>query len=386
MRTIIPSDYVLIAIIILPSARAIFKYLPSYPLIIIGLYAIAIVFIANIIKRRAESIRKERYIRHLIYIILLFIIAAGVVWLTYPIADGLKLQMRGSDQDDCVISGARHILRLSHPYIQTSYYGNPCSPGLGMLIIYMPFVFIDAYPLGALFYSAFGVLVLYRASPSISSVVVFTSLFFTSIFNIEMLVVGSDLFIVGFGLLIVGFQAIRAVSVRGMASIIMLAIYTGLIASTRVNFIVIAPILSVFIFMHWKKGAIVFSIISLSVAVFPSAYLYMLSPEEFTPFHLIRKSDNLLGSGLKEFAVMLSILAFIYGINCVKSAIVFIPSALLICLAPSLLAVSIGDLMLRGWKFSQWEGANYLLPLLPLSMAILSSEPTERSSVSSRNM
>jgi hypothetical protein len=80
----------------------------------------------------------------------------------------------------------------------------------------------------------------------------------------------------------------------------------------------------------------------------------------------------LLQGGLKEVAILLSILAFLFSRNLIKKSIRLLPISLFLCLLPSLLSLSFGDLLLRKLNFAMWEGANYLAPIIPLSCEIIS--------------
>ncbi len=306
------------------------------------------------------------------YISLVFICIILFVVFMYPIADGLKSQMRGSDQDDCVIISVKQLLQMSHPYTQRSYYGAPCSSGLGMLLIYLPFVALNIYEMGAIFFGFFATLTIRNYLNNTYELATFITLFFSSIFVIELLTVGSDLFIIGFGLVILGYNLVRGVNNKNKFSIFWLAILTGLLASTRINFIIIVPIVSILIFIHWPKGGLIFAFISTCIAVIPSLFVYLINPLDFTPLHLTGKADFLLKNGLKEIGIFTSIFTLFFGIYLVKKNVEYIPIALYLSLLPHLLAVSIGDIInFREGNFAEWEGANYLLPILPLSVVFL---------------
>lgn len=365
--------FALIVFAIAPNARPIFKYLTAFQPLALLTYAVAVIALIYFLAQKNTTAHFKKWIGSYGYILFVLLAVSVVIWFLYPIADGLKLQMRGSDQDDCVIIGSTKLLNLSHPYTQRTYFGSPCSPGLGMLLLYLPFVLLKIYPLGAIFFAVLAIFTIQRYTSDTYEAAVFTTLLFTSIFTMEMLVVGSDLFLLGCGLIVLSFNVVHAIKKKTLSKVLWLAVLAGLLASTRVNFLVIVPIISVFIYMHWRKGGLVFAALSFCVAVLPSVYVYFLSPLQFTPLHLLGKSDYLLQGGLKEIASVISVLAFLIGSYFVKKSINHIPAALFLSLAPSLIALAIGDLLLRGGDFAQWEGANYLLPILPLSLAILTN-------------
>jgi hypothetical protein len=104
----------------------------------------------------------------------------------------------------------------------------------------------------------------------------------------ELLIVGSDLIFVGFGLVLLSFQTIILVLKKNY-NIFWLAVFAGLLSSSRINFLVIAPIISIFIFIHWQKGGLLFALYSISVAIIPSAIFYFVDSSKFSPFHLLQK-------------------------------------------------------------------------------------------------
>lgn len=371
MKKINLTLFALTLFFILPSARPIYKYVGLFEPIPMLIYALGIIFFIVLLKNKKLVPLLKRWIGNYWYMTFILLCVSVIILYVYPIADGLKIQMRGSDQDDCVIIGASQLLSLNHPYVQKSYFCNPCSPGLGMLLLYAPFVLVKLYPLGAIVFATIAARALQNYFSSLFDASVFLTLLFSSIFIMENLVVGSDLLLLGCGIVILSFSLIKAISTKNLALILGLAVFAGLLSSTRINFLVIAPIVSVYIFLYWRKGALAFAILSLCVALLPSLFVYIQDPALFSPLHLLGKSDKLLQGGLKEIGLIASVLAFIVSIILVKKSINNLPVGLLLSLAPSLISVSIGDLVGRGGSFAAWEGANYLIPIMPLSVALI---------------
>jgi hypothetical protein len=352
-----------------PNLRTIFKYANSFAPFFFLAYVVLFAFMTHVLVLGNSQLVK-RIIGNWWYV--LFVIAAIslVVMVGYPIADGLKVQMRGSDQDDCVIMGVNKIVELNHPYLEKSYGGNPCSPGMGMLLLYMPFVVVNFYHMGAIFYAAIAAIAIKIRTGSLYSAAAFLTLLFGSLFVVELLVVGSDLFLIGCGFVLLALMVERLLLSRNIWILFSAAVLCGLLASTRVNFLVVVPVFAFFIFMHWKQGAIFFAVLASLVAIVPSGYVYFLDPSHFTPFHLLEKKF-LAFQGLKELGAFFSVVFFLIAAYMVKRSVNFVPAALLISLSPSLMAVALADLMYVHWDFSAWEGANYLLPLSPLAVYAL---------------
>lgn len=364
----------LLLYVLIPSLRVIFKYGPGefWPIFIIYSLVMLAFFYQLIIKNKFEWARKVLGNPFAITFIILAILVC--TWYAYPIADGLKNVMRGSDQDDCIIMGATKLANLVHPYMERTYYGNPCSPGPGILILYMPFVLTNTYPLGGVFAIIAVGLCLYLQSRKLDDVGIFLALLFSCLLISEMLAVGGDLVLLGSGIVILSFTLIRTINLKNWTQLFLLSLLCGLLASSRINFMVIVPLASILIFLHWRKGAVYFFLSALLIATTPSLIIYFMSPNEFTPFHLIGKAQRLVPTSFIEVAFVVSVITSLYGIFIVRRNLNHLPLAIFISIAPSLIAVSLGDLLvIRLGDISQWEGANYFIALVPLASALIAT-------------
>ena len=370
--------FILILIYLTPNLRTIAKHAPVYPIIFLVAQAVFTACILYFYQSKAI----QRYLRSfqlnitIIFIVLLFL--SLFIFYVYPIADGLKLLNRGSDQDDCVIIGVNRLLEMSNPYYEKSYFGNPCSTGMGMLILYTPFVLLGIYEYGTIIIAFVTFLILIRSCDRLC-VSSFTIIFsFAAIFQIEMLVIGSDLYMIGFCLLMIASETVIVLKRRDTIKLIILSILVGLVASTRINFIILIPLLVMFSGIHWKGGALLLGFVSSGIALIPSLFIYFESPENFTPFHLLSKSDGLLGHGFKELAILVTIIGLLTSMRLIKNSVFNVPIGITITILPSLLLLSLGDLINRSGDFSAWEGANYLLPLIPLIAFLLCQKYPKR--------
>jgi len=362
--------------LLLPGFRAIFKYSP-YPLLICCLYLIFVsIFLLLLVKGKLEKI--QRVIGNPLSISLFLLAVAIACWIAYPFADSLKLSMQGSDQDDCIILGVNRILDFSHPYSEKTYFGNPCSPGPGLLLLYAPFVILHIYILGAISSIAAVVLSLYQKWGDWNIAGLWLIALFSSLVIPELLTVGSDLVLLGNGIAFLAIALPNMVRNKNLTSAIYLSILCGLLASSRINFIVMAPLISLFVFASWRRGGVIFFCLSMLVTFIPSLYIYLLDPASFTPFHLAGKSTNIAGPQILMFGAILSIGTAIYSALRARVDATFIPMGLFISLAPMLLSVALGDLSTRHWNIAAWDGANYLVPLIPLAALILVTLNTKR--------
>ena len=353
-----------VGILFLPGLRTFYKYLP-YPdlLWIIFLLAESAVLFGLFSKRFPRLLL---WLANPYLIFTVFLILILVVWNGYPIADGLKTQMRGSDQDDCVILGASHLLNLHYPYTERSYFGNPCSTGPGMLLLYLPFVWIHAYALGATTVLAALCVILKKIQNSWFFVGLFLTILLSCLALDELLIVGSDLVGLGLGIAILGVAIPKVVSHRRYSVLILLGLLCGLISASRLNFLLLFPFISLVIFFHSKISALIFFASALFSSLVPSIVLYIHDSVHFTPLHLASKAGLLLSPSAITvslcFCAILGIGALVLG----KRSLQALPSCLFLILFPMLLSLALADLSQRNFDFAQWEGANYLIPTIPL--------------------
>jgi hypothetical protein len=359
----------LLAYLVMPGLRPIFKYLPA-PILIASLYAL--LFSLWIFARPLERYSTlGKIISHPLFSVALLVLVGVICWFTYPIADALKLSMRGSDQDDCIILGANALLQLAHPYLQKTYFDNPCSPGPGLLILYIPFVWMHLYILGSIVAMSVVAWLLYRhwASWALVGAWLITLLF--SLVMPDALVVGSDLILPACVILAIALLLAPTLASQNYFSLFVLAIAAGLVSSMRINFIVFAPLIALFIFTRWKLGSIVFLICSLVVALAPGLLIYQIDPAQFTPLHLLGKSSKFISPEILLLGGLGSISIALYcAYGLAKKSIDF-PLAMFFSLAPMLLMASIGELAYGQWDIASWAGANYLIPLIPLAAYLL---------------
>lgn len=357
-----------IGILFWSNLRVIYKYFPVPGVIALLLFVIYLTVIYFTCVRKSFV---DSWVSNPIFISVVLTITFAVICYAYPIADGLKTQMRGSDQDDCVILGAQRLIQGLFPYSVRSYYGNPCSPAPGMLILYLPFVYLHAYVGGAFALLLAALASLRRQSDSLHEPGYF--LFFVSMSLLwwELQVVGSDLIALGLGLVLVMTILPNIIANQQKIYIVLVGILVGLLASTRINLFFIFPFLSIFIFWYWKKGAFLFFFIALFFALIPTLWLYSLNPSEFTPFHLVGKAGVLLPSLIFLFAALVCAGLGIFGIVLGRKSLRYGAASLFLGLAPMLCILALADIWNRQWQWGQWEGANYLMPVLPLSALIL---------------
>jgi hypothetical protein len=348
--------------------RTIVKYLinPLFSTFMIISYFLLLLFITYLFRLRKsiiDRICKNKYLYILSILCLITIVLYG-----YPIADSLKLHGKGSDQDDCVILGVENLLKAQNPYSSRTYHSNPCSTGIGVLIAYIPFVYIGFYELGSVIFMIITLWYLYiNRGPKLAFFYKITLL--TNILFIELIVVGSDLFLIGFFLLIAALYMDANIDNMSIGKTLLLSVLVGLVASSRINMLIILPIFTIFGYFRNKLSGILMFLSSSVIAILPSFLIYISNPSLFTPLHLIQKAEVLLPLAVRF--VVIAIMAFSLVISLFlysKKAILF-TSALLWILTPMFVGLLIGGLAYVEYKVSLSEHFNYLIPLLPLASA-----------------
>jgi len=356
----------LIFFVLLPGARAIFKYLPEYAWLVAVVELLLVVVVANISGEWVKKAFGNAYLQ-----VALLLIAAAAVYVMYPVADGLKASLRGSDQDDCVVLGALRLLAGQNPYLDLTYFGNPCSTGFGVLLYYLPFVFFKAYFLGGIFSIAVLMASLVRSSGRLDDGGFFLFLLFSCVAVPELLVVGSDLIFVGSGIALLMLLVRSLPDSRQWGALFVSALLCGVLASSRVNFLVLVPLVGFLLFSRWRSGAAVFVVVGTLVALVPSAVIYFSDPQAFTPLHLLHKAQVIMPRAVLAAAAVVSAGMAIVGFFMVRRNAQALPLAVFLALLPGLVTLSFGDLYGRGWSLALWEGANYLVPLLPLAALLV---------------
>lgn len=351
-----------------PSLRGIHKYGGDY-IFLISLCYFLITFVILLFLLNSDFYRKIG--SGFWFYTIIFIFITMIIYFLYPVADGLKEVMRGSDQDDCIIQGVNSLLSFKNPYTEPTYFGNPCSPGMGMLLAYFPFSSLGFYEIGSI---VFAFIFIYLVSQFYGPRYAFFTLviIFSSVFNFEMLVVGSDLFFIAFGMAVFAIGINYFIFNKDKIGVfILLSILLGLIASTRVNFLILVPVVFLFLFINERRIGFYFLVISAVVAFLPSFFIYYTSPENFTPLHLLSKSNYILSVEQKFIAVFFTATAILYSLIALKKDFRFFNKALFITISPVLIFLSYGSLHNLDYDFSKWEGANYLLPLFGLAVLLI---------------
>jgi hypothetical protein len=311
------------------------------------------------------------------------ILFAAVSASFYQAADSLKETLQGQDQDDCTIIVVRQLLAFEFPYDQTSYFGNPCSPLFGALVPYVPFV---ASGLFFLSNSALLLVAIWLGFRLTDSSQVFALTILTALaipLTLELMVNGSDLVFIGFGILLLSQLMTRAENQPTMLTVS--TILAAVLASSRISMPILAVAYLIWLFQRHRKRILTqFAILTL-VGLSPSLILYLVNPEGFSPLHLVGKSQNLVPGAWYIFMILATLAGFVFGGYLAGKGTGALPF-LAVSFSPHLLFLSYGDLAFsRQFDFATWEGASYLMLLLPVfaslaaNLVLRDREPSQSS-------
>lgn len=234
------------------SLRPSVKYLDSLVpgVAFIGLMTIALVALSYFLSRA--------WFRRVLMSPVSWLSVLGILGLLtlffYPLADGLKDHMGGWDQDDCLKLGIENLLQGQNPYSDKTYFGNPCSPGFGAFVIYLPFVAAGVFSLAPIIWLGLSHFVVTLWVQNKIQASLFFFVIASSPMTLELLVNGSDIVIMGLGLVLSALGVQFALRRGGLAVLGMAAVLVGLVASMRVNFLLLVAVATVFVFVKTRFG------------------------------------------------------------------------------------------------------------------------------------
>jgi len=353
-----------IILFVFPSFRTIFKYIrfaPCISMIIYSFITIGIYFSIFFLLSYFKSFKlfKIAIISPFPTIALLLAIALVIIFI-YPIADALKYQRRGSDQDDAVIITTQALLRGEAPYSMRTYFGNRPSPGPGELILYVPFVATGTYQAGTLVVLIILALVLRAACSNWIASNIFLALLSSSLSFWELIAAGSDLYFIGSIIMLAGLIVCHDLLGR-LSGDILSGILCALISTSRVVFIFIPLVFGFELWKDPKYRGLIFASATLLLGIALHIIFYTVFPGEYTPLHIVRKAMRFSSYGMVVASLIL--LAFV-GIVLYRYAQTLELNVLLIAtLGTPLLCTSIAQLSTRHFNFANWEGASYLAPV-----------------------
>lgn len=299
---------------------------------------------------------------------LLLLATVLAVEVIYPIADARRSIGGGGTADDAVIMAVMSWLSGTGMYESVLPGGVPISPGPGWIMVISPLLSVFNYQACILFFLFVFAACLYRVTGRVEVLAFVLIVLAMSVLFWQLLLTGHDL--VWFSLLIalLPLWSYRLVmQPAGLREWLLFAVVVGVLATARIVLLVLPLVFSVFLWRVSVARTIVFATLATGISLGLHGYFYEASTV-YQPLHLVGRGESKTGHDM----MMLGGIAFLFMLHHVWRVRTDAPHIwvmqhflLLFCIFS---AISLGELRAVDWSFSQWEGANYLFPCLPLLM------------------
>jgi hypothetical protein len=299
----------------------------------------------------------------------LVLLLAVVNFFAYPIADSLKEQGRGSDQDDALIEAVHGLLRGENPYETVSYFNQYPSAGPGWILLNAPLVAANGYFLLTPLYVLLAAFAIQKITGRRDQAALFILLLCSSPAFWELMIVGSDFLAIGS--LFVFITALLFHSDR-FCSRIWSSILLGFAATARVVFFYLVPLFAIFEWKRNRRRAAILFLLSGSIAVSLHLFFYLWNPENYSALRLVRKGVMLQGESLAVIGLICSAAAGLWAIITARNETDNWFLRLWLCVFAPMFFTSLGELRVVGWNLAAWEGANYFALSMPLLACWLS--------------
>ena len=353
-----PYNWLLLLLLQLPALRSFYKYVPEQLHLAIPLVVLALVPVYHFILH--PPVWAKKIMATALVPLASVAITVELAYLVYPLADGLKHSGGGSDADDAMIQGALYLWQGASPYIATTYFGNPISPGPGWIVLFSPLVLLNVYWLITPVMLALLLFVLWRQTQdwlvlSRLSLILPSSLMFW-----ELLVVGSDLWALScLAALLLLIPVHRWRGLKFLAVVLL----AGTVGTARSVLFYFAALPALHLWPQRKLGAVAIGLLALSVTVLWHAFFWQVSGGNYPPLHLLTKGGDLFSGIWLGVAILLLAATCGYLLWLRAAQPLHILQAGFVALYVPLLLVALADLMVyRSGSFALWEGANYLIP------------------------
>ncbi len=354
----VPPLLLLCLVLVIPALRPLVKFMP-YPDVLVPCVAVGLFGgIGLLLHPPAWAKRLLATPWPIVVGIMGLALFAAAV---YPAVDARKYVGAGSDADDALIVGAQALAQGLSPYVFTTYFGNPLSPGTGWITLTAPFSLVGVEPL----LGVLGLLLLLATLPDWPTRNRVGLLLLGCPLVWELTASGNDLLPLAFLLT----ALTRGLLTRQPAW--MTAGLTVLLGTTMTGRVVLAAWGGLLGLLLWPKGktqAVTLALASTAITVVWHALFYGLSPT-YPPFHLIGKGEALLPPLAWVPLALVGVVWAGWLLWNMKRP----PEQLLaVALVVPFGLLALADLVARGGDMAAWEGANYIIPALPAVIIALS--------------
>lgn len=359
-----------------PSLRAIFKYLP-HPFLAAFVLGFIMFAIYSAMFSKKIPAKWLKLLDSYIVTALLLALCLVATYLIYPVADALKFKGLGSTADDGLIEPIKQLLAGGALYSARLYDGAPISAGPGWLLFNMPFTATGLYYLLTPVYLGIMIVMIARMYGQKIQANLFLIALYTSLSFWELTVTGHDMVALACNFIILAILADRYS--HSPRAAILIGLLSGLVATSRIVFLVLPPFLGFLVTRRNKQGGIIIGILGLLTAVTLHAGFYLSSNEWYQPLHLFSRADRNMGAGFIGVGLIASTIFGIAAIKYARNTFESLVSWLGLNMAVPLAFISLAELNSSGWNFARWEGANYLFLAAPMIVyATFLSSPRTR--------
>lgn len=282
---------------VLPSARLIQKYTGDIGILLFFIFSVVFSFII------AYLIQKLINYQHLkLLYLILFVVYLVTFSIIYPMANTGSYGGIGSDRDDALNIGVKHLLSFEYPYYAKTYLNNPLTPLPGSLILAAPFVVLfgnSAYQ-NLFWLPVFFFMTRNLLKNDIKNLGLITIAIICCPLISHEVMHGSDLlsnslFIV---VAVISFCFSRH-QVESKSLKIIASIFLGVAMSSRLTFLFILPLVFKSIFKRDSRMSWMMIGITLITFILLTLPFYLFDPSSFSPLSV---TSGQVASRLPEFA------------------------------------------------------------------------------------
>lgn len=363
----IKNNYIVVLLfnllIVFSSIRFFLKFANIYAFLLYGI-------LLNILVFFTQDKYKNAIVRLFNWKVVVGFIAVCSFFL-YPVIDARKSEKgKGSTGDDALILSANTLKSSGKLYDVTINPTTPISPGPGWVILCSPFVLLNIYFLFTPFFVFILCLVLNKVFDNRVSNV---SLLFLSMSMLfwELILNGHDIFPLSAMLFLCSVLVFQYVTKKvRMDALLLVSVLVGIVSTSRIVFVFFPFLLAMFLWKFNRRNALVLFLTSMSVFLFFNLYFYSINTY-YQPIHLLDKAVRNINYGMIVVGSAGFIIGLFFQYRNLKNNIVSWNKSLLVSFLVIFLPIASGDVIKSGFNFVTWEGANYLMPVIPFFILYL---------------
>jgi hypothetical protein len=351
----------------LPSLAPIFKYLHFDMNFLIPFYAIAIIiFYSMLFSTSLRFLYFQKILNSPLTLIFLFIFLLLLNAVLYRHQLALQSIGRGTDAGDALTFTAYNLFHGHFPYSHLTYLGNFVSAGPGLFILALPFTYIGAYGILIPLLIILSALIIKNLTGSFLYANLYMLCLLTSPSFIQAIAQGNDYLIIGLTYSLITVTLFNYWGKNWLYNLCFI-VCIGLLATVRLNFFYLAPLLGAFIWKRDKNAGIYFACTGLFITLLIHAGFYMWNPSHYMPLHVINDyagytTGNDYGLGiLISFCAIIGMLTIFFLKNTLESWLFF----LWLCLTTPLLIGGFFCLIHQHWDI-QGIGFGYITLTAPI--------------------